>query len=183
MELATAVPATDLSNLPYPQLYQSVMASYSEQIEQDASVSAGGGGTLTTATVNNLYMGTSDPQSLLPKWFAGQDLLNTVTADLSGTSQSGTSGQTQLNRLIGMTSLGDAIVNAGVNALNAYAGETPKDPEAVSFGRVTSLIAAGSTAASHASESIGPVALVLVIRLFFSAWQCKIRSTAPPPGS
>ena len=167
--VATAVPATDLSNLPYPQLYQSVMASYSEQIEQDASVSAGGGGTSTTAAVNNLYTGTSDPQSLLPKWFAGQDLLNTVAADLSGTSQSGTSGQTQLNPLIGMKSLGDAIVNAGMTTLASYVGQAPNDANATPIGQITNPTASatGSKAAASAKATIGPIMVVMVITLLF----------------
>ncbi|WP_144153306.1 DotA/TraY family protein [Paraburkholderia sp. BCC1885] len=165
--VATSVTGTDPANLPYPQLYQSVMASYREQIEQDASVSSTAAGTSTTAAVNNLYTSTNDPQSILPHWFAGQDLLSAVTAQLSGTSQTGANGQTQLNPLMGMKSLGDAIVSTGMNMLYRYAGQTPKDSAAVSTGQVTSLITAGSNAASKANESIGPFAVVMVITLLF----------------
>ena len=167
--VATAVPATDLSNLPYPQLFQSVMASYSEQIEQDASVSVGGGGTSTTAAVNNLYTGTSDPQSILPQWFPGQELLSAVASGISGSSQSGTSGQPQLNPLIGMKSLGDAIVNAGMTTLATYVGQAPKDADATSIGHVTTLIAAatGTKSSDNAKATIGPVVVVMVITLLF----------------
>ncbi|MFP3276726.1 MAG: DotA/TraY family protein [Paraburkholderia sp.] len=173
-DVATAVPPTDLDNLPYPQLYKSVMASYNQQIQQDASVSAGGSGTSTAAAGSNLYTGTSDPQSLLSHWFPGQDLLSEVTALISGATQTGANAPVQLNPLIAMKSVGDYIVSAGMSMLGSYIGQAPDKTAGSQIGNITTTVAnaLGSSTASKAAgngakDAIGPFVVVMVITLLF----------------
>lgn len=164
--VAGAVPPTDLSNLPYPQLYQSVMASYRQQIEQDASTSMS-----TTQATNNLYTGT-DPQNILAAWFPGQDLVSGMMSRISngGTSQ-GANGL-PLNPLIVMKSVGDQIIGAARTFLGAYVhGQTAANSlDSVKKGLAGTVndMFGGPSAQNtgKAVDALGPFVVLIAVTLF-----------------
>jgi conjugal transfer/type IV secretion protein DotA/TraY len=176
---ATAVPSTDLSNLPYPQLYQSVMASYQTQIEQDASTSTPASASSGTASssVANLFTGTTDPKHILAGIFPGQWLVNQVISVTSGAGQSGASGSTTINPLIGMKNLGDDILDAGWLMLGVYiGGEALAGAKGSTLGEVATGLAdvatggvagAAANAATAALKALAPFVVIMVITLFF----------------
>lgn len=177
--VATAVPPTDLDNLPYPQLYQSVIAEYNEQVAQDASTStpssSTSGGSSTSTPVNNLFTGTTDPQGILSHLFNGQGLVNEAISVTSGSGSSGTT--TGVNPLIGMKNMGDYILDAGWWTLAAYvgwnalSGASQSTLGSVFKGAANALTfgAAGALqgAASSAVKALAPLIMMMVIALFF----------------
>ncbi|MFL9903325.1 DotA/TraY family protein [Paraburkholderia fungorum] len=177
--VATAVPATDLSNLPYPQLYQSVMAEYNEQVVQDASTStpssSTSSGASTSAPVNNLFTGTTDPQGILSHYFNGQGLVNEAISVTSGSGSSGTA--TGVNPLIGMKNMGDYILESGWGMLGAYVGWSALSEASQSaIGSVIKGVANAATfgaagaaqgAANGAVKALAPFIVMMVIALFF----------------
>lgn len=169
--VATPVPSTDLGNLPYPQLYQSVMASYGQQIEQDASTSLAGGALSTTTAMNNLYTGTgtgTDPQTVLTQWFPGKKLVNDIMSQLSGSAQSGSaqSGSAQsgngngmpLNPLIGMKVIGDDIIGAA----RTFLATSIRDQS----DKKNNTSASNGTDADTAKEALRPFVVIIAIALF-----------------
>ncbi|PMS17114.1 hypothetical protein C0Z18_21770 [Trinickia dabaoshanensis] len=165
-----AVPPTDLSNLPYPQLYQSVMAAYALQLQQDASTSTG---TSTMATSSNLFAGnvTQDMGiDVLAQLFPGanlvgqvEDLMSTVTRPNNGLP---------LNPLIVMKSVGDKIIHETVEYLDRYlpsgnagAGKNPANSAAGSpAGTAAAQPAAGKAGVPAQAE---PFAVAMAVTLFF----------------
>ena len=165
-----AVPPTDLSNLPYPQLYQSVMAAYALQLQQDASTATG---TSTMATSSNLFAGnvTQDMGiDVLAQLFPGanlvgqvEDLMNTVTRPNNGLP---------LNPLIVMKSVGDKIIHETVEYLDRYlpsgnagAGKNPANSAAGSpAGTAAAQPAAGKAGVPAQAE---PFAVAMAVTLFF----------------
>ena len=181
--VATAVPPTDLENLPYPQLYEGVMASYKQQIEQDASTavpsstSSGASGISASSPVSNLYSGSADPQGFLANIFNGQRLVNQVIAATSGAGQSGTTGASAINPLIGMTNLGDDILDAGWGLLSAYvSAEAIAGAKQSTLGQIVSGVAdvatggvSGAVAGALGAviNSLSPLIMMCTIALFF----------------
>ncbi|WP_412548940.1 DotA/TraY family protein [Ralstonia pseudosolanacearum] len=163
---ASAVPSTDLDNLPYPQLYRKVLAAYSQQIQQAASTGT------PQDRVNNLATGTTDPKNVLSKIFPGQALVKMAIGMNSGQGPNGAT-----NPLIGMKNLGDYILNAGWAALSGYAvvkgglaasdsllGKTLSAVGNVFSGGVLGAIKEG---AKGMMDALGPFIVVMVITLFF----------------
>jgi conjugal transfer/type IV secretion protein DotA/TraY len=181
--VATGVPPTDLEDLPYPQLYQSVMATYKQQIEQDASTavpsstSSGASGASATSPVSNLYAGSADPQGFLANIFNGQRLVNQVIAATSGAGQSGATGTSAINPLIGMQNLGDDILDAGWGLLSAYVGaEAIAGAKQSTLGQIVSGVAdvatggvSGAVAGALGAviNSLSPLIMMCTIALFF----------------
>jgi conjugal transfer/type IV secretion protein DotA/TraY len=178
--VATAVPPTAPDNLPYPELYQSVMATYTQQLEQDASTAVPSTSTTSSGTstvVSNLFSGSADPQGILGGLFNGQALVNDAISITSSGGQSGTSGTTALNPLIGMKNLGDDILDAGWGALAGYAAiKGFEGATQTTLGKVVStalnigtggLSGAATGALKGIVDAIGPLVLLLVIALFF----------------
>ncbi|MGA3842227.1 DotA/TraY family protein [Ralstonia nicotianae] len=163
---ASAVPSTDLDNLPYPQLYRKVLAAYSQQIQQAASTGT------PQDRVNNLATGTTDPQNVLSKIFPGQALVKMAIGMNSGQGPNGAT-----NPLIGMKNLGDYILNSGWAALASYAvvkgglaasdsmlGKTLSAVGNVFSGGVLGAIKEG---AKGMMDALGPFIVVILITLFF----------------
>jgi len=169
---ATAVPPTDLDNLPYPQLYKDVMASYSQQIEQDASTST----SISTAAAN-LYTNTADPQHVFTSMFPGEAFVNQVISVTSNLGQPGATGNTTVNPLIGMQNLGGDILNTGSSMLDKYVGY--KSTNIVIDSHLSGLVSsvtdvlsrgvsgAGSGAAKETVDALSPFLIMLVLALFF----------------
>lgn len=163
---AAAVPGTDLDNMPYPQLYRKVSATYAQQNQQDASTST------TQSLVSNLTTGTTDPKNFLSKIFPGQQI---VQMAINLNSGQGPAGST--NPLIGMKNLGDYILDAGWTALGAYA--VWKGLEGASDSNVGKLIGvvgdvatggmlgAAKGAAKGVLDALGPFVVIMCITLFF----------------
>lgn len=107
---ASAVPSTDLGNLPYPQLYRKVLAAYAQQIQQAASTGT------PQDRVNSLATGTTDPKNIMSKIFPGQAIVKMAIGMNSGQGPNGAT-----NPLIGMKNLGDYILAGGWTALSGYA--------------------------------------------------------------
>jgi conjugal transfer/type IV secretion protein DotA/TraY len=159
------VPPTDLSNLPYPQLYQSVMASYQLQLQQDASTSTG---VSTMDTSNNLFAGnvTQDMDvNILAQLFPGADLVGQIKEVMVSATQP-TNGS-PLNPLIVMKSVGDKIIHETVEYLNHYLGRDSRraDKAPAKPGAGTS---SGSAAQNGAvSDSIEPFVVAIAVTLLF----------------
>lgn len=163
---ASAVPSTDLENLPYPQLYRKVLAAYGQQIQQAAS-------TVTPQDrVNNLATGTTDPKNILSKIFPGQAIVKMAIGMNSGQGPNGAT-----NPLIGMKNLGDYILVGGWTALSGYAlvkgGLAASDSmlgKAISaVGNVFSggVLGAIKEGAKGTMDALGPFIVIMVITLFF----------------
>ncbi|SEI14417.1 conjugal transfer/type IV secretion protein DotA/TraY [Paraburkholderia hospita] len=163
---AAAVPGTDADNMPYPQLYRKVVATYAQQNQQDASTST------TQSLVNNLTTGTTDPKNFLSKIFPGQALVKMAVSLNSGQGQAGAT-----NPLIGMKNLGDYILDAGWTALGAYAVwkglEGAADSNAGKLLGVVGDVATGGMlgaakgAAKGVLDALGPFVVIMCITLFF----------------
>jgi conjugal transfer/type IV secretion protein DotA/TraY len=163
---AAAVPGTDADNMPYPQLYRKVSATYAQQNQQDASTST------TQSLVSNLTTGTTDPKNFLSKIFPGQQI---VQMAINLNSGQGPAGST--NPLIGMKNLGDYILDAGWTALGAYA--VWKGLEGASDSNVGKLIGvvgdvatggmlgAAKGAAKGVLDALAPFVVIMCITLFF----------------
>lgn len=178
---ATAIPPTDLSGLPYPQLYSHVMAVYHRQLQLDASTSMPAVGSATsttgvapgsgTSSLSNLFSVSTDPEHLLAAIFPGQNLVNAVTSTMSG------SGTGQVNPLIGMKNVGDYILDAGWGALGLYvsglaaegASENGAGFLAKEAGNILTGGAVGSVigALSKILTALGPMITMMVVSLFF----------------
>ncbi|MGF6534316.1 conjugal transfer/type IV secretion protein DotA/TraY [Paraburkholderia sp. GAS206C] len=179
---AAGVPPTDLDNLPYPEIYNSVMATYNQQIQQDASTStqnsssSSSSGTGAAPPAANLFTGTTDPQGILTTMFGGQALVNKVISMTSGAGQSGSTSN-GVNPLIGMKNLGDTILDTGWSLLGAYIGaEAFAGAKKSTLGQITSGVAdvatggfAGAMAGALGAilNSLSPLVLMLTIALFF----------------
>jgi conjugal transfer/type IV secretion protein DotA/TraY len=180
---AAGVPPTGLDNLPYPEVYNSVMASYNQQIQQDASTStqnssssSSSSSTGSTTPAANLFTGTTDPEGILTTMFGGQSLVNKVISMASGAGQSGSTSN-GVNPLIGMKNLGDAILDTGWGLLGAYVGaEAFAGAKKSTLGQIVSGaadVATGGFAGAMAGalgailNSLSPLVLMLTIALFF----------------
>ncbi|RDU99067.1 hypothetical protein DWV00_10695 [Trinickia dinghuensis] len=179
-DLADAVPApvpgTDPSNLPYPQLYQSVMASYELQLEQDESTSTAAS-TMDTST--NLFSGNVTQRmveqqptdiNFLAKLFPGTNLVEQIKDVMTSATQS--VNGLPLNPLIVMKSVGDRIIHGTGGYLNNYLGSL-----APSTGNSNAKTSAGSSTGSavttppagqgSAAGPIGPLIVAMAVTLFF----------------
>lgn len=167
---ATAIPSTDLSNLPYPDVYNEVMASYNQQIEQDASTTASSTSSSSSTTpVIGLYSNSPDPAHLIGSIFPGQRLVSMVTTLITSNSSSGTG----TNPLMGMKTMGDYILDAGDGALAAYAvvsygqGATDSVPGKV-LSAVGDMFSGGAISGlSRVVSNLSPIILMMIVSLFF----------------
>jgi conjugal transfer/type IV secretion protein DotA/TraY len=179
---ATAVGPTDLSDLPYPDVFNTVMAVYNKQLEQDESTNVPAVGSATSSTGlaagsgtsswNNLMNVSTDPQHILAAIFPGQNLVNYVTSSMSTSGTGGT-----VNPLIGMKNMGDYILDAGWTMFGLYIGNAATNG-ALSSGlgwvaKQVGGIATGGVATSANSafqaavQAAGPVIILLLVSLFF----------------
>lgn len=172
---ASAVPSTDLGNLPYPQLYRKVLAAYAQQIQQAASTGT------PQDRVNSLATGTTDPKNIMSKIFPGQAIVKMAIGMNSGQGPNGAT-----NPLIGMKNLGDYILAGGWTALSGYAlvkgGLAASDSlagKAISaVGDVFSggVLGAIKEGAKGMLDALGPFITMMIITLFFSARCCRSTS-------
>ncbi|MEX3843181.1 DotA/TraY family protein [Paraburkholderia sp. BR10882] len=162
---AAAVSGTSPDNLPYPQLYRKVSAVYSQQLQQDASVTA------AQDSLQNLTTGISgtDPKSVLGKLFNTQGLIRWAVNLNSGQGPSGST-----NPLIGMKNLGDYILDAGWYALGAYTGVKAAVGAAQGsvIGKVADVVTAGVSglltgAGDGMMSALAPFIVILILTLFF----------------
>jgi conjugal transfer/type IV secretion protein DotA/TraY len=179
---ATAIPPTDLNSLPYPDLYNNVMASYNQQLAQDASTSVPAVGSVTSSTgvaagsgtssLSNFFSVSTDPQHLLAAIFPGQNLVNEVTSLMS---TAGTGGA--VNPLIGMKNVGDYILDAGWGTLGLYVTDEAIDG-AMSSGagsvakQVGNVLSGGTFGSVQAAlqkviGALSPLIIMLLVSLFF----------------
>ncbi|PYE22856.1 conjugal transfer/type IV secretion protein DotA/TraY [Paraburkholderia silvatlantica] len=179
---ATAVGPTDLSDLPYPDVYNNVMAVYNKQLEQDESTNVPAVGSATSSTGVAAGSGTSswanlmsvstDPQHILAAIFPGQNIVNYITSTMSTSGTGGT-----VNPIIGMKNMGDDILAAGWTMFDLYIANAAANG-AVSSGLgwvakqvggiATGGIATSANAAFQAAvQAAGPVILLLLVSLFF----------------
>ncbi|MDR8854916.1 DotA/TraY family protein [Burkholderia multivorans] len=166
---AAAVPGTDPDNMPYPQLYRKVIATYAQQIQQDASTS-------TMQSLTSLpgtgVTGLTDAHSILGKIFDGQGIVKWMVSLNSGQGPGGTT-----NPLIGMKNLGDYILDAGWTALAGYAAlEGIAEAKETTVGKIVSAAADVATlgmsdvvagAAKGILKALAPFVVVTIITLFF----------------
>ncbi|APR37346.1 hypothetical protein BTO02_01655 [Paraburkholderia sp. SOS3] len=166
---ATAVPGTDPDNMPYPQVYRKVVATYAQQNQQDASVTTSQGpANLSGSGIT----GMTDAKSILGKIFDGQGWIRRVVNLNSGQAQGGAT-----NPLIGMKNLGDYILDAGWTALAGYialeglaaakettAGKLVSTAMSVATFGLSDVV---SSAASGALKALGPFLVVMLITMFF----------------
>lgn len=174
-----AVPPTDLSNLPYPQLYQSVMASYTLQVQQDESTSAAG---TTMAASSNLSAGNVTQEmdmhilsqdmgiDMLAQLFPGADLVGQIKDVMVSATQP--SNGLPLNPLIVMESVGDKIIHETVEYLNHYLHTGSAKPGAAGAKTAPGSAAGGAAATpaagnAAAAESIGPFVVAMAVTLLF----------------
>jgi conjugal transfer/type IV secretion protein DotA/TraY len=161
---AAAVPGTDADNMPYPQLYRTVSATFSQQLDLDASAT-------TQGSLQDLKTGLTgaDPKSVIGKIFDAQGLVRWAV-DLN--SGQGPAGST--NPLIGMKNLGDRILNVGWGALGTYA--TAKAAAGAFKGSVIGKLADVATAGVSGLltgagdgllSALGPFVVILIVTLFF----------------
>lgn len=163
---ASAVPSTDLENLPYPQLYRKVLAAYTQQIQQAASTAT------PQERVNNLATGTTDPKNILSKIFPGQAIVKMAIGMNSGQGPNGAT-----NPLIGMKNLGDYILAGGWTALSGYAmvkgglaaSNSPLGKAVGAVGDVFSggVLGAIKEGAKGMMEALGPFIIMMIVTLFF----------------
>ncbi|QYD70075.1 DotA/TraY family protein [Paraburkholderia edwinii] len=167
---ATAIPSTDISNLPYPDLYNEVMASYNQQIEQDASTTASSASISSSTTpVIGLYSNSPDPAHVIGSIFPGQRLVSMVTTLITSNSSSGTG----TNPLMGMKTMGDYILDAGDGALAAYSIVSYGQGAADSVpGRVVSAVGdmfsgGAISGLSRVASNLSPIIIMMIVSLFF----------------
>ncbi|MDR6384015.1 DotA/TraY family protein [Paraburkholderia caribensis] len=166
---AAPVPGTDPDNMPYPQVYRKVIATYAQQNQRDASVTTSQG--LANLSGSGIT-GMTDPKSILGKIFDGQGWIRRMVSLNSGQGQVGAT-----NPLIGMKNLGDYILDAGWAALAAYtAVEGIAAVRETSAGKIVSTAMSVATfglsdvvsgAANGALKALAPFVVVTVITLFF----------------
>ncbi|WP_176059966.1 DotA/TraY family protein [Paraburkholderia sp. BCC1876] len=161
---AAAVPGTGGDNMPYPTLYRKVSAVYSQQLQQDASV------TTTQGALDNLATGITgtDPKSIIGKIFNAQGLVKWAVNLNSGQGPAGST-----NPLIGMKNLGDYILDAGWTALGGYAGvQAALGAKDSLIGKAAEVVTGGISGlvggmGSGLMKALGPFIVMLVITLFF----------------
>lgn len=179
---ATAVGSTDLSDLPFPDVYNNVMAVYNKQLEQDESTNVPAVGSATSSTGVAAGSGTSswanlvsvstDPQHILAAIFPGQNIVNYVTSTMSTSGTGGT-----VNPIIGMKNMGDSILSSGWIMFDLYIANAATNG-AMSSGlgwvaKQVGGIATGGVATSANSafqaavKAAGPVIILLLVSLFF----------------
>lgn len=164
---ATAIPPTDASNLPYPDLYNNVLASYHQQITQDASTTV-----QSSSGSGNISAVSSDPGHVLSGLFPGQRLVNLVTTSIQNLGTG-----TTTNPLIGMKNMGDYIMDSGEVMLGAYVvnsafqGARSGGIGAVAdeAANVATLGASGMAEAAIAKviSDLSPLIMLLLVSLFF----------------
>ncbi|CAE6697176.1 DotA/TraY family protein [Paraburkholderia domus] len=179
---ATAVGPTDLSDLPYPDVYNNVMAVYNKQLEQDESTNVPAVGSATSSTGVAAGSGTSswanlmsvstDPQHILAAIFPGQNIVNYITSTMSTSGTGGT-----VNPIIGMKNMGDDILAAGWTMFDLYIANAAANGAMSSGlgwvakqvgGIATGGVATSANAAFQAAvQAAGPVILLLLVSLFF----------------
>lgn len=162
---AAAVSGTSPDNLPYPQLYRKVSAVYSQQLQQDASV------TTTPSALDNLSVGITgtDPKSILGKLVNTQGLVKWAVNLNSGQGPNGST-----NPLIGMKNLGDYILDAGWTALGAYGvvKATVGAAKESTAGKIADVVTGGITglltgAGDGLLSALGPFIVIILLTLFF----------------
>lgn len=166
---AAAVPGTDPENMPYPQLYRKVSATYAQQNQQDASTSIAQ--SLTSLSGRGIT-GLTDAKSILGKIFDGQGIVKWMVSLNSGQGPGGTT-----NPLIGMKNLGDYILDTGWTALAGYAAlEGIAEAKETTAGKIVSAAADVATlgmsdvvagAAKGILKALAPFVVVTIITLFF----------------
>lgn len=179
---ATAVGPTDLSDLPYPDVYNSVMAAYTKQLEQDESTNVPAVGSTTSSTGVAAGSGTSswanlmsvstDPQHIMAAIFPGQNIVNYVTSTMSTSGTGGT-----VNPIIGMKNIGDDILSSGWIMFDLYVANAAANGAMSSgIGWVASKVgevatggisSSANSAFQAAVKAAGPVILLLLVSLFF----------------
>jgi conjugal transfer/type IV secretion protein DotA/TraY len=179
---ATAVGPTDLSDLPYPDVYNSVMAAYTKQLEQDESTNVPAVGSATSSTGVAAGSGTSswanlmsvstDPQHILAAIFPGQNIVDYVTSTMSTSGTGGT-----VNPIIGMKNMGDYILDAGFTMFGLYIGNAATNGAlssgvgwlASKVGEVATggISSSANSAFQAAVKAAGPVIILLLVSLFF----------------
>ncbi|MGF6755258.1 DotA/TraY family protein [Paraburkholderia sp. GAS42] len=178
---ATGVPPTSLDSLPYPAIYNTVLAVYHQQIQQDASTSTANSSPSSSSesppAATNLFTGTTDPQGIFTSLFPGQALVNKVISLTSSAGPSGSNGGTGINPLIGMKNLGDTILDSGWTLLAGYAAAKGfEEATGSTLGKVVSTaLNLGTGGVSGAVmgaikgvlDALGPLFLMLAIALFF----------------
>lgn len=161
---AAAVPGTDANNMPYPQLYRTVSAAFSQQLDLDASVT-------TQGSLQDLKTGLTgaDPKSVIGKIFDAQGLVRWAV-DLN--SGQGPGGLT--NPLIGMKNLGDRILNVGWSALGTYAAAKAAAGavKGSMIGKLADVATAGVSgllagAGDGLLSALSPFVVILIVTLFF----------------
>lgn len=167
--VATAVTGTDPANLPYPQLYRSVMASYAQQMDEDASTTPADGSMSTARAIGNLSSGMNDPQAVLARAFPGKKLVQDLMVLMA--SGQGANGGLPLNPLMAMKSVGDDIIDAGGSMLATYAstGAESSDLGKLTAG-ISGMIGAKGGAKPDQSPTLSalqPFIVAVVISLFF----------------
>lgn len=162
---AAAVSGTSPDNLPYPQLYRKVSAVYSQQLQQDASV------TTTPGALDNLSVGITgtDPKSILGKLVNTQGLVRWAVNLNSGQGPNGST-----NPLIGMKNLGDYILDAGWTGLGAYGvvKATVGAAKGSTAGKIADVVTGGITglltgAGDGLLNALAPFIVIILITLFF----------------
>ncbi|WP_243771059.1 DotA/TraY family protein [Burkholderia cenocepacia] len=162
---AAAVSGTSPDNLPYPQLYRKVSAVYSQQLQQDASV------TTTPGALDNLSVGITgtDPKSILGKLVNTQGLVKWAVNLNSGQGPNGST-----NPLIGMKNLGDYILDAGWTGLGAYGvvKATVGAAKESTAGKIADVVTGGITglltgAGDGLLSALAPFIVIILITLFF----------------
>lgn len=166
---AAAVPGTDADNMPYPQLYRKVSATYAQQNQQDASVATAQS---RTDPSGSGIAGLTDAKSIFGKIFDGQGMVKWAVNLNSGQGPGGTT-----NPLIGMKNLGDYILDAGWTALGAYAAlkglEGASDSNVGKLIGVVGDVATGGIvgtakgAAKGVLDALAPFVVVMCLTLFF----------------
>lgn len=166
---AAAVPGTDADNMPYPQLYRKVSATYTQQNQQDASaIAAQSAANLSGSGITGL----TDARSVVGKIFDGQGIVKWMVSLNSGQGPGGTT-----NPLIGMKNLGDYILDAGWTALAGYAAlEGLAEAKETKAGKIVSAAADVATlgmsdviagAAKGILNALAPFIVIMCITLFF----------------
>jgi conjugal transfer/type IV secretion protein DotA/TraY len=174
---ATAIPPTDSSNLPYPDLYNNVMNSYNQQLAQDASTSVSSSTSSsssgsTSSSVTGLFANSTDPAHIIAGIFPGQKLVTEVTSLISTNGTGGT-----VNPLIGMKNMGDYILDAGWGMLGLYVANAATNGAlsngigwmASKVGEVATggTLASANGALQAAIKALAPIIIMLLISLFF----------------
>ncbi|TAM05470.1 MAG: hypothetical protein EPN70_08530 [Paraburkholderia sp.] len=169
---AAAVSGTSPDNLPYPQLYRKVSAVYSQQLQQDASV------TTTPGALDNLSVGITgtDPKSILGKLVNTQGLVRWAINLNSGQGPNGST-----NPLIGMKNLGDYILDAGWTALGTFSAAKAVAGAAKESmaGKIADVVTGGITglltgAGDGLLSAVGPFVFTLILTLFFFGMMLSI---------